>query len=77
MMPAAPEPMAGNPARGGGDSRRQANMGLFPGGINPPKCQFITSVLIRLGTSPTGMTALTFMLATSMAVTDLIAALEM
>jgi hypothetical protein len=34
-------------------------------------------VLIRLGTSPTGMTAFTVMLAVSMAVTDLIAALEM
>jgi len=38
---------------------------------------FVTSVVIRLGTSPTGMTAFTFMLSVSMAVTDLIAALEM
>ena len=38
---------------------------------------FITSVLIRFGTSPTGMTAFTFMLAVSIAFTDMIAALEM
>src|SRR5262245_35688880 len=36
----------------------------------------VTMVVIRWGTSPTGMTAFTFMLAVSMAVTDLIAALE-
>src|SRR5215467_1255680 len=39
--------------------------------------QFVTSVVIRLGTSPTGMTALTVLLSVSMAVTDLMAALEM
>ena len=39
--------------------------------------QFITSVLMRLGTSPTGTTAFTVMLCVSIAVTDLIAALEM
>ena len=38
--------------------------------------QFITSVLMRLGTSPTGTTAFTVMLCVSIAVTDLIAALE-
>ena len=40
-------------------------------------CQFITSVLMRFGTSPTGMTALTFMLAVSIAVTDRSPELEM
>jgi hypothetical protein len=39
--------------------------------------QFVTSVVIRFGTSPTGMTALTVLLWVSMAVTDLMAALEM
>jgi hypothetical protein len=39
--------------------------------------QFITRVLMRLGTSPTGMTALIFMLAVSMAVTDRSPELEM
>ena len=39
--------------------------------------QFATSVVIRLGTSPTGMTALTVLLSVSMAVTDLMAAFEM
>jgi hypothetical protein len=39
--------------------------------------QFVTSVLMRLGTSPTGTTAFTVMLCVSIAVTDLIAALEM
>src|SRR5262249_61244177 len=38
--------------------------------------QFVTSVVIRLGTSPTGMTALTVLLSVSMAGTDLMAALE-
>ena len=37
---------------------------------HPSPDQFITNVLMRFGTSPTGMTALTFMLAVSMAVTD-------
>jgi hypothetical protein len=41
------------------------------------KRQFITRVLMRLGTSPTGMTALIFMLAVSMAVTDRSPELEM
>lgn len=35
-----------------------------------------TSVLIRFGTSPTRTTAFTFMLATSIAVTDRIAAFD-
>src|SRR5215813_9747205 len=39
--------------------------------------QFVTSVVMRLGTSPTGTTALTVLLSVSMAVTDLMAALEM
>lgn len=43
----------------------------------PEDAQFATSVVIRLGTSPTGMTALTVLLSVSMAVTDLMAALEM
>ena len=43
----------------------------------PDGDQFATSVVIRLGTSPTGMTALTVLLSVSMAVTDLMAALEM
>ena len=43
----------------------------------PENDQFATSVVIRLGTSPTGMTALTALLSVSMAVTDLMAALEM
>src|SRR5215467_10757691 len=43
----------------------------------PDGDQFATSVVIRLGTSPTGMTALTVLLSVSMAVTDLIPALEM
>jgi hypothetical protein len=38
--------------------------------------QFVASVLMRLGTSPTGMTALTVLLSVSMAVTDLMAAFE-
>jgi hypothetical protein len=43
----------------------------------PMPRQFITRVLMRLGTSPTGMTALIFMLAVSMAVTDRSPELEM
>jgi len=43
----------------------------------PEDAQFATSVVIRLGTSPTGMTALTVLLSVSMAVTDLMAAFEM
>jgi hypothetical protein len=44
----------------------------------PPKSDyFITSVVMRLGTSPTGTTAFTFMASVSMAVTDFMAALEM
>jgi hypothetical protein len=43
----------------------------------PDDAQFATSVVIRLGTSPTGMTALTVLLSVSMAVTDLMAAFEM
>ena len=43
----------------------------------PDGNQFATSVVIRLGTSPTGMTALTVLLSVSMAVTDLMAAFEM
>ncbi|MEA2944962.1 MAG: hypothetical protein QOI40_292 [Alphaproteobacteria bacterium] len=39
--------------------------------------QFITSVLMRFGTSPTGTTALIFMLAVSIAVTDRSPELEM
>jgi hypothetical protein len=38
--------------------------------------QFATNVVIRLGTSPTGTTALTVLLSVSMAVTDLMAAFE-
>jgi len=45
--------------------------------LGPEDAQFATSVVIRLGTSPTGMTALTVLLSVSMAVTDLMAALEM
>jgi len=41
------------------------------------KAQFITSALMRLGTSPTGMTAFTFLAAVSIAVMDRSAALEM
>src|SRR5215468_10310732 len=43
----------------------------------PEDAQLVTSVVIRFGTSPTGMTALTVLLSVSMAVTDLMAALEM
>ena len=43
----------------------------------PDNTQFATSVVIRLGTSPTGTTALTVLLSVSMAVTDLMAAFEM
>jgi hypothetical protein len=43
----------------------------------PDDAQFATSVVIRLGTSPTGTTALTVLLSVSMAVTDLMAAFEM
>ena len=43
----------------------------------PDGDQFATSVVIRLGTSPTGTTALTVLLSVSMAVTDLMAAFEM
>ena len=43
----------------------------------PEDAQFVTSVVFRLGTSPTGMTALTVLLSVSMAVTDLMAAFEM
>ena len=39
--------------------------------------QRMTSVSMRFGTSPTGMTARTFLASTSMAVTDIAAALEM
>src|SRR5215467_12979094 len=42
----------------------------------PDGDQFATSVVIRLGTSPTGTTALTVLLSVSMAVTDLMAAFE-
>ena len=43
----------------------------------PASGQFNTKVLMRLGTSPTGTTALIFMLAVSMAVTDRSPELEM
>ena len=43
----------------------------------PDDTQFVTSVVFRLGTSPTGMTALTVLVSVSMAVTDLMAAFEM
>ena len=43
----------------------------------PDGDQFATSVVIRLGTSPTGTTALIVLLSVSMAVTDLMAAFEM
>ena len=43
----------------------------------PDGDQFVTSVVFRLGTSPTGMTALTVLVSVSMAVTDLMAAFEM
>ena len=43
----------------------------------PDGDQFATSVVMRLGTSPTGTTALTILLSVSMAVTDLMAAFEM
>ena len=42
----------------------------------PDDAQFATNVVIRLGTSPTGTTALTILLSVSMAVTDLMAAFE-
>jgi hypothetical protein len=42
----------------------------------PDDAQFATNVVIRLGTSPTGTTALTVLLSVSMAVTDLMAAFE-
>src|SRR5215510_4831939 len=55
------------------------NSRALPAGLptRPGNDQFVTSVVIRLGTSPTGMTALTVLLSVSMAVTDLMAALEM
>ena len=43
----------------------------------PDGDQLVTSVVIRLGTPPTGTTALTVLLSVSMAVTDLMAAFEM
>ena len=43
----------------------------------PDGDQFATSVVIRLGTSPTGTTALTVLLSVSIAVTDFMAAFEM
>jgi hypothetical protein len=52
-----------------------------PSGGWPPRSPktdyFSTSVVMRLGTSPTGTTAFTFMASVSMAVTDFMAALEM
>src|SRR5262249_58592675 len=53
--------------------------GRCPRGSRPGRKndQFVTSVVIRLGTSPTGITALTVLLSVSMAVTDLMAAFEM
>jgi hypothetical protein len=61
---------------GGGSS---PNSRALPSGLptRPENDQFVTSVVIRLGTSPTGMTALIVLLSVSMAVTDLMAALEM
>src|SRR5262249_17468105 len=61
---------------GGGNT---ANSRALPAGLptRPENDQFVTSGVIRLGTSPTGMTALTVLLSVSMAVTDLMAALEM
>jgi hypothetical protein len=55
------------------------NSRALPSGLptRPEDDQFVTSVVIRLGTSPTGMTALTVLLSVSMAVTDLMAAFEM
>src|SRR5262245_58241743 len=55
------------------------NSRALPAGLptRPEDDQFVTSVVIRLGTSPTGMTALTVLLSVSMAVTDLMAAFEM
>jgi hypothetical protein len=44
---------------------------------SPKTDYFITSVVMRFGTSPTGTTAFTFMASVSMAVTDFMAALEM
>ena len=60
-------------------SRSTPNSRALPSGLptRPENDQFVTNVVIRLGTSPTGMTALTVLLSVSMAVTDLMAALEM
>jgi hypothetical protein len=60
-------------AKTGGAMRRPFSFS----GVNRLKRQFITRVLMRLGTSPTGMTALIFMLAVSIAVTDRSPELEM
>ncbi len=68
-------------SRAGGLPHRQGehpNSRALPSGLPPAQNdQFVTSVVIRFGTSPTGMTALTVLLSVSMAVTDLMAALEM
>jgi hypothetical protein len=68
-----------NPMNRGGDPEAQgAALPSSTGvGAGRPAPQFITSVLIRLGTSPTGTTAETFMLAVSMAVTERRPELEM
>jgi hypothetical protein len=50
--------------------------GSAEGRYDMANAQFVASVLMRLGTSPTGMTALTVLLSVSMAVTDLMAAFE-
>src|SRR6516225_2697469 len=60
-------------------SRSTPNSRALPAGLPTGRKndQFVTSVVIRLGTSPTGMTALTVLLSVSMAVTDFMAALGM
>jgi hypothetical protein len=72
--------MRGAPTKKGGAERRP----LFHPCLQaravarlPVPRQFITKVLMRLGTSPTGMTALIVMLAVSMAVTERRPELEM
>jgi hypothetical protein len=71
-----------NPLQGGRPSASAGGAPEFAGAaLRAPAAaqndQFVTSVVIRFGTSPTGMTALTVLLSVSMAVTDLMAALEM
>src|SRR5262249_3781548 len=71
-----------NPLQGGRPSASAGGAPRIRGSCPPVPAatqndQFVTSVVMRLGTSPTGMTALTVLLSVSMAGTDLMAALEM